>query len=43
MADAQCDNSGISKSAERASVFGEENTRSLHEGDYLLSELSRNL
>ncbi|XP_032430792.1 gastrula zinc finger protein XlCGF57.1-like [Xiphophorus hellerii] len=33
MADAQCDNSGISKSAERASVFGEENTRSSHEGD----------
>ncbi|XP_054899209.1 zinc finger protein 32-like [Poeciliopsis prolifica] len=33
MADAQCDSSGISKSAERTSVFGEENTRSSHEGD----------
>ncbi|XP_043958580.1 zinc finger protein 32-like [Gambusia affinis] len=33
MADAQCDNSGISKSAERTTVFGEENTRSSHEGD----------
>ncbi|XP_014909777.1 zinc finger protein 599-like [Poecilia latipinna] len=38
-ADTQCDkgvwmeNSGISKSAERTSVFGEETTRSSHEGD----------